>query len=111
MSGSGSKAALVIAMAALACAGIALVSFVLARVVQERVPLPQLHGRAAPMVPAGRPTLVVVGVKPSGDAPPSFRGTALLLIDRHGFGRVGYFSPLQPNFVAPDLRPIARGRS
>jgi hypothetical protein len=104
-------AVLAIAMAALACAGIALVSFVLARVVQEKVPLPQLHGRATPMVPARRPTLVVVGVKPSADTPPSFRGTALFLIDRHGFRRVGYHFPLQPNYVAPDLRPIARGRS
>jgi hypothetical protein len=79
----GRIAVLAIAMAALAAAGIVLVSFVLARAVQEKAPLPPLLGRAAPMAPAARPRFVVVGGHSSGHTRASILGMGMFLFDRH----------------------------
>lgn len=55
----GRLAVLTIVLVVLVASGIGLVASVLARAVQDNAPLPPLSGQASPMMPAGRPTLVV----------------------------------------------------
>ncbi|MGB9185493.1 MAG: hypothetical protein WCB67_15650 [Solirubrobacteraceae bacterium] len=110
MSGYG-KTAFAIALAALAAAGILLVSFVLARAVQEKAPLPPLLGRAAPMAPAAWPRLAVGGGQASGHTRASIRATGMILIDRHRLQAHRCLFSSQPGFVALARRAPVWGRS